>query len=150
MPSEASIALADQNLGRRVEELERELSEAHRREAATADVLKVISRSTFDLQTVLNTLVESAARLCEADMGAIARPKGSAYQNVALYKYSPAFNEYSQHHSIELSRGTVIGRAVLDSKIIHITDVLADPDYTWVEAQKLGGYRFVRWENREP
>ncbi len=143
MPSEASIALADQNLGRRVEELERELSEAHRREAATADVLKVISRSTFDLQTVLNTLVESAARLCEADMGAIARPKGSAYQNVALYKYSPAFNEYSQHHPIELSRGTVIGRAVLDSKIIHITDVLADPDYTWVEAQKLGGYRTI-------
>src|SRR5438128_11348438 len=76
-------------------------------------------------------------------MGAIARPKGSAYQNVALYKYSPAFNEYSQHHSIELSRGTVIGRAVLDSKIIHITDVLADPDYTWVEAQKLGGYRTI-------
>jgi two-component system, NtrC family, sensor kinase len=134
MPSYVSTVSREQELAHTVEELKRELSEAHQREAATAEVLKVVSRSTFDLQTVLNTLVESAARLCEANMGAIARPKGSAYQNVALYNYSPAFNEYSQHHPIELSRGTVIGRAVVDGKIIHIPDVLADPDYTWVEA----------------
>src|SRR6266478_1174340 len=120
-----------------------ELRESLQQQTATADVLKVISRSTFDLRAVLNALVESAARLCEADMGAIARQQGSGYQNTALYNYSPAFDEYMKDHPVELTRGTVIGRAVLEGTTVHIPDVLADPEYAWAEAQKLGGYRTI-------
>jgi signal transduction histidine kinase len=105
-------------------------------------VLKVISRSTFDLQSVLQTLVDSVARLCEADQAVIGRPKGATYHFEASFGVSPQFTEFVASHPVEFGgRGTVQGRVLLERKIIHIPDVLADPEYTYGEGQKIGGWR---------
>jgi signal transduction histidine kinase len=119
-----------------------ELRESLQQQTATADVLKVISRSTFDLKAVLNTLVESAVRLCEADTGLIGRPKGVTYYFEASYGFSAAFAEFVANHPAQIDRGSVSGRVLLERKIFHVPDVLADPEYTYA-GQKFLGVRTV-------
>jgi GAF domain-containing protein len=118
-----------------------ELRQSLQQQTATADVLKIISRSTFDLKTVLSTLVESAARLCEADMASVPRLTGTIFDQVASYGYSSDFHEFMRSHPILPGRGTASGRAVAEGNTIHIPDVLADPEYDYAEGQKIGGFR---------
>src|SRR5262249_43953062 len=123
---------------RKLGEARKQLAEALEQQTATADVLKVISRSTFDLQAVLDALVAPAARLCEADMAAISRRKGEFFEQLASYGYSPEHSRYIKTHPIPADRGSVSGRTVLEGKVVHIVDVRADPDYTLGDQDSVG------------
>jgi signal transduction histidine kinase len=139
--SHVAVAVENARLFQELQARNRDLSETLEQQTATSDVLKVISRSKFDLQPVLETLVANATRLCEAEKGFIFRQNGDQYELAVAHNASPEFIEFIERNPIHPGRGTLVGRVALEGKTVHIPDALADPEYTWLESQRRGGFR---------
>jgi GAF domain-containing protein len=141
--TQAAIAIANVRLYQEAQAGARDLAESLRQQTATNEVLKAISRSTFDLGTVLRTLVASAARLCDADNGTITRQRDGRFYRAEVYGFSREFTDFVRDMPVEPERGSATGRALLEGRVVHIPDVRADPEYTFTEAQKLGDFRTI-------
>jgi two-component system NtrC family sensor kinase len=118
-----------------------ELRESLQQQTATSDVLSVISRSKFDLQPVLDTIVETASRLCDAEFAIIRTLQDGKYHIVAANNAEAAFIKYASEHPVSPGRGSLVGRTALECKTVHLPDCLADPEFTFIDHQSIGNFR---------
>jgi class 3 adenylate cyclase len=126
-------------------ELRRELERAEEREDAVRDVIQTIARTTFDVDAVLQTIIDRAVSLCRAESGNIARRQGAEgeYRVAAFTSMTPEYERQVRARVYTAERGSLIGRALLEKRVVHIADVLDDPEYELLDLQKEAGYRSV-------
>ncbi|HLX15067.1 MAG TPA: GAF domain-containing protein, partial [Bradyrhizobium sp.] len=129
------------DLENKVEQRTAELTETLQQQTATAEVLKVISRSAFDLQPVLDTIVQTASRLCEAEYALIFKLEGDKFTIASSNNAAAAFVKHAAEHPIPQGRGSLVGRTALERKVVHIPDCLADPEYVNLDYQAVGHHR---------
>ena len=116
---------------------------AREREAAVRDVVQTIAQSTFDLEVVLQTVIDRAVGLCRAENGNIARREGDMYRVGAFSSFTPDYERLVRERVYAPERGSAIGRTVLERRVVHIVDVLDDPEYSLTALRRAGGYRTV-------
>ena len=138
---QAVIAIENVRLFDEVQTRTRDLSKSLQQQTAIADVLKVISRSTFDLQTVLDALIETAAHMCDADQGAITREIDGAFFRAANYGYSSMLTNFIRNTPVQMDRSSIAGRALVEGRIVQIPDVQADAEYTFSPGLDSGDFR---------
>src|SRR5262249_29846304 len=140
---QAVIAIENARLLGDLRERTDDLQESLEYQTATSNALQVISRSTFDLQPVLQTLVETAVRLCQGDFGHLDLPHEGAFRPAAMLAFHPEFDAVLRRSAFVPGTGTTVGRVLLTRKAVHVADVTADPDYSFPEAVTVGNVRAV-------
>jgi signal transduction histidine kinase/DNA-binding response OmpR family regulator len=126
-----------------IERLADQLTEVREQLGATSEVLAVIGRSASDLEGVLETVVESARKLCGANAGQVFLVDGDRYRLAYGSGITAEYREFVANNPVVLDRATLVGRVALDQRVTQITDVLADPDYGLIDAQRVAGYRTI-------